>query len=213
MAWMFPASGAAWWIRTRIGHQNYQKPQANQVFVLGWTGMRGVIALAAAESLPTTLNDGSPFPQRSLIVFLTFSVILMTLVVQGLSLPWVIRMLRLPRMDTGHCEEGQARHLMLQAAIDFLSERRNSAKGDTESHLYDDLLHDFEHRIKSIDLCGPGEDDSQQPQDSVTMGQLLLDTVRRQRDELNMLRESGRVGDSVHRTLERELDLSESRLG
>jgi len=213
MAWMFPASGAAWWIRTRIGHQNYQKPQANQVFVLGWTGMRGVIALAAAESLPTTLNDGSPFPQRSLIVFLTFSVILMTLVVQGLSLPWVIRMLRLPRMDTGHCEEGQARHLMLQAAIDFLSERRNSAKGDTESHLYDDLLHDFEHRIKSIDLCGPGEDDSQQPQDSVTMGQLLLDTVRRQRDELNMLRESGRVGDSVHLTLERELDLSESRLG
>jgi monovalent cation/hydrogen antiporter len=213
MAWMFPASGAAWWIRTRIGHQNYEKPRANQVFVLGWTGMRGVIALAAADSLPMTLNDGSPFPQRSLILFLTFSVILMTLVVQGLSLPWVIRMLRLPRQDTGHCEEGQARHLMLQAAIDFLSERRNSAKGDSESHLYDDLLHQFEHRIKSIDFCEPGEDDSQMPQDSVTMGQLLLDTVRRQRDELNMLRESGRVGDSVHRTLERELDLSESRLG
>jgi hypothetical protein len=174
--------------------------------------MRGVIALAAADSLPLTLNDGSPFPQRSLILFLTFSVILMTLVVQGLSLPWVIRMLRLPRQDTGYCEEGKARHLMLQAAIDFLSERKNSAKGDRETHLYDDLLHQFEHRINSIDFCEPGGNDSQKAQDSVTMEQLLLDTVRRQRDELNLLRESGRVGDTVHRNLERELDLSESRL-
>jgi monovalent cation/hydrogen antiporter len=213
MAWMFPASAAAWWVRTCIGHQNYERPKANQVFVIGWTGMRGVIALAAASSLPMKLADGSPFPQRNMILFLTFFVILMTVVVQGLSLPWVIRLLRLPRQDTGLCEEGRARHLMLQAAIDFLGERRNAAKGDDELHLYDDLLHQFEHRINSVDLCGPGEDESRKPDDSLSMEQLLLDTVRRQRDELNLLRENGRVGDTVHRTLERELDLSESRLG
>jgi monovalent cation/hydrogen antiporter len=212
MAWMFPASHAAWWIRTRIGHQAYEKPHANQVFVLGWTGMRGVIALAAASSLPITLTDGSPFPQRSLIVFLTFSVILMTLVVQGLSLPWVIRMLRLPSQDTGYCEEGQARHLMLRAAIDFLGERRNSAKGDDELHLYDDLLHQFEHKITSIELCGPDGTGSPDTGENASMEVLMLETIRRERDELNLLRESGRIGDTVHRTLERELDLSESRL-
>lgn len=212
MAWMFPAARAAWWVRTRIGHQQYEQPHANQVFVVGWTGMRGVVALAAADSLPLTLNDGSPFPQRSMILFLTFTLILVTVVLQGLSLPWVIRLLRLQQQDGGYCEEGQARHLMLQAAIDFLSERRNSANGDKEIHVYDDLLHQFEHRITSIDLCGPGGEPTPSAENSVTMEGLLLDTVRRQRDELNSLRESGRIGDAVHRSLERELDLSESRL-
>jgi monovalent cation/hydrogen antiporter len=212
MAWMFPASRAAWWVRTRIGHQHYEQPQANQVFVVGWTGMRGVVALAAAGSLPLTLNDGSPFPERSMILFLTFSLILVTVVLQGLSLPWVIRVLHLQSQDTGYCEEGQARHLMLQSAIEFLSERRNAAKDDSEIHLYDDLLHQFEHRITSIDLCGPGGETSPSAETGVTMEGLLLDTVRRQRDELNSLRENGRIGDALHRNLERELDLSESRL-
>jgi len=212
MAWMFPASHAAWWVRTRIGHQNYENPRANQIFVVGWTGMRGVIALAAADSIPITLNDGSPFPQRSMIIFLTFSLILVTVVVQGLSLPWVIRLLHLPKQDTGYCEEGRARHLILQAAIDFLTERRNSAKRDNELHLYDDLLHQYEHRINSIELCGPDGSTSSSSGPEAGMEQLLLDTVRRQRDELNTLRANGRIGDGVHRSLERELDLSESRL-
>jgi len=212
MAWMFPAARAAWWVRTRIGHQQYAMPQANQVFVVGWTGMRGVVALAAAGSLPFTLKDGSPFPQRSMILFLTFTLILVTVVIQGLSLPWVIRLLRLPRQNTGYCEEGQARHLILQAAIDFLTERRSSAKADEEIHLYEDLLHQFEHKIASIDLCGPGGDVPSSTENNMSMEQLMLDTVRRQRDELNTLRESGRIGDTVHRNLERELDLNESRL-
>ncbi len=212
MAWMFPAYHAAWWVRTRIGHQRYERPQANQVFVVGWTGMRGVVALAAASSLPMTLNDGSPFPQRNIILFLTFALILVTVVLQGLSLPWVIRVLHLPIQDTGYCEEGRARHLMLQAAIDFLSERKDSANGHEEIHLYDDLLHQFQHRINSVDLCGSGGETSLRTDNNVTMEQLMLDTVRRQRDELNSLRETGRIGDSVHRNLERELDLSESRL-
>jgi len=212
LAWMFPAARAAWWVRTRIGHQQYAMPQANQVFVVGWTGMRGVVALAAASSLPLTLSDGTSFPQRSMILFLTFTLILVTVVVQGLSLPWVIRMLHLQTQDTGYCEEGRARHLILQAAIDFLSERRLSARGDGETHLYEDLLHQYEHKITSIDLCGPDGATSPVTEDSVSMERLLLDTVRRQREELNTLRENGRIGDTVHRNLERELDLSESRL-
>lgn len=212
LAWMFPATRAAWWVRTRIGHQAYEQPPANQVFVVGWTGMRGVVALAAADSIPLTLSDGSPFPQRNMIVFLTFSLILVTVVLQGLSLPLVIRLLRLQTQNTGYCEEGEARHLMLQAAIDFLSERRVSAKGSDEIHLYEDLLHQFHHRMTSVDLCGPGGETAAATENNVTMEGLLLDTVRRQRDELNSLRESGRIGDLVHRNLERELDLSESRL-
>ena len=100
LAWMYPAARVAWWVRTRFVGQVYQKPQANQVFVIGWTGMRGVVALAAAYSLPITLTDGRPFPQRSFIIFLTFSLILVTLVFQGLSLPWLIRVLGARRSTT-----------------------------------------------------------------------------------------------------------------
>jgi Na+/H+ antiporter len=212
MLWMFPASHGAWWVRTRIVHQRYEKPVPSQVFVLGWTGMRGVVALAAADSLPLTLDDGSPFPQRSLILFLTFSVILLTVVVQGLSLPWLVRALGLPAQDLSVCEEGKARQLMMRAAIDFLRERKNGAKEESEAHLYEDLLHQFEHKVSEVELCGPDGSAQKANEGMVTMGEVMLNTIRRQREELNLLRESGRIGDAAHRSLERELDLSESRL-
>lgn len=212
MAWMFPAARAAWWIRTRIARQNYEMPRTNQVLVVGWTGMRGVVALAAANSLPLTLNDGRPFPQRSFIIFLTFSLILVTLLLQGLSLPWLVRKLGLATLETGFCEEGAARHILLASAIDFVTERRKSARDERERHLYDDLLHQYRHKITEIDECGPEGQVPDVRQTSVTVGGVMLDTIRREREELNLLRASGRIGDSVHRTLEHELDLTESRL-
>src|SRR6267143_4410076 len=74
--WAFPGAHLAYFIRRRFLHQNEHVPPARQIFVFGWTGMRGVIALAAAMALPRTLAAGSPFPLRDLIIFLTFSVIL-----------------------------------------------------------------------------------------------------------------------------------------
>jgi CPA1 family monovalent cation:H+ antiporter len=212
LAWMYPAARAAWWVRTKLLRQAYEKPASNQVFVVGWTGMRGVVALAAANALPLTLNDGTPFPQRAFIIYLTFSVILVTLVLQGLSLPWLVRVLGLTTRDTSFCEEGQARHLLLQAALEFLKERRHSAQGESEIHLYDDFVHTYEHKMAEIDLCGPGGAVPDENAGSLTSGRLLLETIRREREELNLLRASGRIGDGVHRTLERELDLTESRL-
>ena len=174
--------------------------------------MRGVVALAAANSLPFTLNDGSPFPQRSFIIFLTYSVILVTLVLQGLSLPWLVRVLGLSARDTRFCEEGEARRLLLQAAIDFLGERRNAVEGESETHFYDDLLHQYEHKLVEIEECGPEGRDPENDSHPLTLNHLLLETIRREREELNLLRANGRIGDGVHRNLERELDLSESRL-
>ena len=212
LVWMYPAAHAAWWVRTHVVKQVYERPKLNQIFVVGWTGMRGVVALAAANSLPLTLNDGSPFPQRSFIIFLTFSLILVTLVLQGLSLPWLVRALRLSGQDTQYCEEGEARRLLLQAAIDFLGERSLSAKGEQEVHLYEDMLHNYRHKLQEVEDCGPESSAPEDNSHSLTMNHLLLETIRREREELNLLRANGRIGDSVHRNLERELDLNESRL-
>lgn len=80
-------------------------------FLIGWTGMRGVVSLAAALSIPVQLADGSAFPQRNLILFITFVVILLTLLVQGLSLPYFIRRFNLPDPDVIHSEEEVEAHL------------------------------------------------------------------------------------------------------
>ncbi len=92
--------------------------------------MRGVVALAAAISLPETLGDGRPFAQRNLIVFLTFCVILVTLVVQGLSLPSLIRALGLAGGDEEESEEVEARRNVLQAAITYLEGSRERDGGE-----------------------------------------------------------------------------------
>jgi Na+/H+ antiporter len=177
LVWMYPGTGATWWVRTRVLKQIYERPKPNQAFVMGWTGMRGVVALAAANSLPLTLNDGSPFPQRSMIIFLTFSLILVTLVLQGLSLPWLVRVLGLSAGNAQFCEEGEARHLVLQAGVEFLDERKKSAKGEHEVHLYDDLLHQYQHRLEDIEDCGPGGSTLEKNSHGLTANHLLLETI------------------------------------
>jgi CPA1 family monovalent cation:H+ antiporter len=95
VAWNFPGAYLAHVIRKYILRQKEPMPGVRQIFVVGWTGMRGVISLAAAIALPQTFEDGTRFTQRSMIIFLAFSSILVTLVLQGLTLPPLIRALRL----------------------------------------------------------------------------------------------------------------------
>src|SRR5580704_3501028 len=85
LVWAYPGARVAQAIRQHLLHQDALLPPPKSLFIIGWTGMRGVVSLAAAISLPEVLSDGSPFPQRNLIIFLTFSVILVTLVLQGLT--------------------------------------------------------------------------------------------------------------------------------
>ena len=111
--------------------------------------MRGVIALAAALSLPEHLADGSPFPQRNLIIFLTFSVILVTLVLQGLTLPALIRALGLAGVTGPNCEETEARRIMAEAALKQLNKASEEADPDSAA-LYNDLKDHYRRRLSSL---------------------------------------------------------------
>src|SRR6202035_4091584 len=134
LLWMYPGAHLAHFVRSRFLHQNNPRPSAKQIFVVGWTGMRGVIALAAAISLPEILANGTEFPERNLIVFLTFSVIFVTLVLQGLTLPPLIRMLGL---EGGHAndaeEEEEARRIITSTALAHLEEARGQDVADFDS--------------------------------------------------------------------------------
>lgn len=192
LIWTFPGAYIAHLIRRRILHQNEAWPGSRQVFVVGWTGMRGVIALAAAISLPETVAGGSPFPHRDLIVFLTFTVILATLVFQGLTLPPLIRALGLAETPGPGREEQEGRRLVLEAALARLKElRRGDASGSDE--LVDDLTRHYMHRLASVS----------------GVSRALLDV---ERQTALRLRGEGRITDEALRELEHELDLDETRL-
>ena len=207
LAWVFPGAHLSYFLRTRIGHQKERPPEARQVFVLGWTGMRGVVSLAAALALPKLLKDGSPFPQRDLIICLTFCVILVTLVPQGLTLPSLIRLLGLAGGEGPDCEELEARRITVQAALDQL-ESAKARDSEESAEIYDDLANHYRHRLATLKV-DPNPKDLRA---SERHRALLLEGLGVERTTAIRLRNEGRIGDNVLRRIERELDLDESRL-
>src|SRR5215213_6424652 len=121
MIWVFPATYVPRWASRRIRERD-PSPSWRSVSIIAWTGMRGVISLAAALPLPFETAAGAPFPGRDLIIFLTFSVILATLVVQGLSLPPLIKALGLEDDHIGEREENKGRIKVANAALRRLDE-------------------------------------------------------------------------------------------
>jgi Na+/H+ antiporter len=211
LVWSFPSAHASYFFRKHVLHQNNPSPGVRQIFVIGWTGMRGVIALAAALSLPQTIADGSPFPHRDLIVFLTFAVILVTLVFQGLTLPPLIRALGLAAASGPNCEEQEARRLMAEAALAKLQKRDRAGDLPYSDELYQDLEKHYAQRLASVsNHDGESGDSVQDFYDQYrALSQELLDTERKTAVQL---RDDGRINDEVLRQLEHELDLSETRL-
>jgi CPA1 family monovalent cation:H+ antiporter len=206
---MYPGAWLAYWIRTRLLKQNYRPPQARAVFVLGWTGMRGVLALAAAISLPRTIDNGSPFPQREVIIFLTFSVILVTLVVQGLTLPSLIRALGLCEADPLETVEREARKRMLRGALDYL-ESIESDKARPDEAVWLDVLQHYKDRYAVVD--GPPKDVKDPTSGQWVQMYDLNNRVRAaERATLVKMRYEDRISDHVLRKLERELDLLDTR--
>jgi len=199
LVWTFPGAWISWLIRARILHHDESWPGFRPVFVVGWTGMRGVIALAAAMSLPQTLADGTPFPFRSLIVFLTFSVILVTLVLQGLTLPLLIRRLGLAGTDAVDCEEDEARRLVVQAALEHLDQSR---AGDPPSlaDVYDDFVLHYQHRLTGL-KCGPADPNRPDPESYSRYLDLSRELLDVERETALRLHNQRRISDEVLRRL------------
>jgi len=212
LIWIFPGAFLANRIRTRVLHQDEKMPSVRAMLVVGWTGMRGVISLAAAIALPETLADGTPFPHRDLIVFLAFSVIFVTLVLQGLTLPFVVRLLGFASSTGGKTEvseeEEAARREMLQSALAYLEENRDRDESEFDE-IYADLTGHYQHRLAVVS-------EAADPHTARSSGhrerheRLLRDLLRVERETLLRLRDKGRINDETLHQLEYELDLREA---
>jgi monovalent cation/hydrogen antiporter len=185
-------------------------PSLKFATVLGWTGMRGVVSLAAALALPLTTASGAPFPHRNEILFLTFSVILATLVLQGLTLPALIRRLRFAADTSHHDQEHLARQAALEAAQAHL-ESEFATQPDLPPAVVAHLRQTYQGRTKHLH---ERHHLAQNP-DSETAVFLRLSrqALAVERRTVVGLRNQGLVNDEVLHAIERDLDLEEARLG
>ena len=210
LLWMFPAAHLAHFIHRWILRQTCAPPGAKSIFVVGWTGMRGVVALAAAIALPLTVANGTPFPERNLILFLTFSVILATLVLQGLTLPSLIRALGLVSVRRGHEEEEEARRLMANSALSHLEAARGQDLPEFTG-VYDDVAHHYGQQLASL-TKESADGDGMSNKQLARYHALLAESLQIERKTAVRLRNEGRINDEVLRKIEHELDLSETRM-
>jgi Na+/H+ antiporter len=210
LIWAYPGAQIAWNIRTRILHHRITPPPPRLIFIAGWTGLRGVIALAAAMSLPALLANGQPFPNRDLIIFLTYCVILATLVGQGLTLPLLIRLLGLESSQHVDPEEFEARREILEGALGRLEDLRKQDPGPF-TDVYDDVAQHYRARLST--LRGEGSDEH----GTTTEHARLYDGIARELVQLERrtaidLRNQGRISDEALRRVLYELDLDETRM-
>jgi Na+/H+ antiporter len=210
--WVFPATYLPRWLLPPVRKRD-PSPPWQWPFALAFTGVRGIVSLAAALAIPFATSAGEPFPNRDLILLLTFSVIFITLVLQGLMLPWVIRKLGLSHAGRREREINKAEEYKARSeAVEAASERLDQLA--TERNLSPDVIEAAraQHRDRLEHLVHESAGDR-----AVTKHGELHDEVERlliaaERTRINDLFRSGKLQDEARRRIERELDLREALL-
>jgi CPA1 family monovalent cation:H+ antiporter len=177
--------------------------------VIGWTGMRGAVSLAAALAVPRLTDSGAPFPARDEIVFVTLLVIGVTLILQGLTLPLVLRGVVDDKQEPGPRQKALARFESVEAALEHLGELSSdsglpASAIERARELYTQRLSQLAGECRT----GVAEDDT----DTAAWLRLRLDLLDAERRQLHELRERGEISNEVMREVERDLDLEATRL-
>ncbi len=204
-AWIFPAAYVPRVLSESLNRRDPAPPK-EELFIMSWCGMRGIVSLAAALALPLTLLDGTPFPERDLIIFLTFVVIAVTLVLQGLTLAPLIRTLQVGSDWSEQEEQQRARMALTHAALAAIAEA--VAQENISNELADRIRAEFAEKIT---LSFPG---------SIVVDHGAGDPAKRlrraalkaERRELIRIWRENQISDNVLHHLEEDLDYQESRL-
>ena len=218
IAWVFPLTYGPRRLFRRM-RDSGPSPPWQETLLVAWNGMRGAVSLAAALALPLSVDAGGAFPDRELIIFLTFSVILATLLIQGLTLPPLIKLLGVDDADeTLEVEETLARLRATEAALERIAEL------EAEEWVLDDtadrLRNAYRYRRRRFAARSPeGESDDGLGGDAVdyetrsaAYQRLLRELLEAQRAVVIAMRDRGEINDDALRRIERELDLEDSRL-
>jgi CPA1 family monovalent cation:H+ antiporter len=204
LAWMYTVGPL---LRAIIPGRPKEEPPKlapRERLVVGWAGMRGAVSLAAALALPATIDGGRPFPDRDLIVFVTFAVIVAGLVVQGLTLPVIIRRLGLEGADDPAEAEARARVAAAEAALARLDDAEGGDVAERVRRMYESRL------ARSRAPLDEGRDEDREHAEAYA--ELREELLQAERRTLNELHARGELPEDAMRRIERDLDLDEARL-
>jgi len=205
--WIFPATYLPRWASASLARRD-PSPAWQAPFFLAFTGMRGVDSLAVALAIPYTILSGEPFPHRDLILFVTFGVIIITLVGQGAMLPLVVRWLGLNRL--AHQEHEREIQAELAARVSALQEvEKRLDKLVSERELPDEVIELLRTRNQSRSQILPDNLEESLDQMRLTAS-VKKDLINAERDFIYQLLRDGKISDEARRRIEYELDLEEA---
>jgi len=208
IAWVFAITYAPW-AASMLLRGPTPPPDWKPVAVVSSVGIRGAISLAAALSVPITTASGAPFPDRDLIIYLTFAVIFATMILQGSTLPALVRALGLREAAPLREQEMQVRLELTRAALDRLASLAENE--EVPADVLEDVRSQLEKQFRRYTTAG--QEGLEVKKELVTRKkQLLRDVLKEQRETLLAMRAEGRVPDDLGRRIQRDLDLQEVRL-
>lgn len=210
--WVYPTTFIPRWLFKSVRKE--QSPGWKVPLVIGWTGMRGVVSLATALSIPFALDNGSPFPHRNLILLITFVVIFITLVIQGLTLPFLVKKLKIPALDyvlPQEQQEAQIKIRLNRLAINHINtnyyemiERSNLLK-----NYYSQILTETENTENQLDIF---ECNTCTNQEMKRFESILKEIYEKQRLAIFQMRREKYYDDEEIRKAELQLDLNDLKI-
>ncbi len=210
LIWVYPGAYLPRMLSKKI-RTTEPNPGWKAVFITGWTGMRGVVSLAAALALPIMMDNGQPFPQRNLILFITFVVIMFTLLFQGLTLPYIVKKFNLPTSNNEEAEEQTARVKLAGSAIIHIEE--NFAFGVVHDDVLNQVKNKYELKINHLNRKVRTEENIKDSSELFhQLHNMQKELLKVERAAILEMHKQGSVSEEVLRRLEYELDLEESRL-
>jgi CPA1 family monovalent cation:H+ antiporter len=177
-------------------------PRQAAIFIIAWSGLRGIVSLAAALALPLTLDTGEPFPFRAETVFITFVVIVVTLLGQGLALPWLLERLDFHDDGTMESELIGARRLAASTIVNRLNELETEPCAPL-GHVIE-LRTRFSHALEHLPESGRAED--YDTDHVASHDRLRSDVIETARNAVIAARNRGEIGDEARFRVEQELD-------
>jgi Na+/H+ antiporter len=212
LAWVFPFNIISRGLAKRFPRApGAEPPDLRLTALLGWSGMRGAVSLAAALAIPLTTDAGTPFPDRDLIIFLAYSVILVTVVGQGLTLGKLIAVAGIyDDEETVAEQEARARVAAANAAIARLNELGGEEWVRDDTHRR--MVASYEFRVRRFESRFDEDDDGEIEEGSQAYQRLRRKVIAAEREEIVRQRNRGNITDDIMRRIERDLDLEDARL-
>ncbi|MDX2028712.1 MAG: cation:proton antiporter [Alphaproteobacteria bacterium] len=209
LLWIFPFSRVSTWLM-RLHNPDVPTSPWRNVFITGWAGIRGAVTLAGALSIPLMAGE-VPFPGRNLLIFLATSVIIATLIINGLTLPLFIRWFRVQADDITERETQAARVATTEAAIKSLMDMSTAELPQEQRYFLLRLGEEYERRL--LHYAHPDTSQGQKAGTRLEGESLIrLRALAAERQELHRLRQDSIINDETLRTIQLEIDYAESSL-